>query len=69
MGIDETGGNQRAAVIVPRRLRMGGLQRSRFAHGDDPAVFDQNRPIGDMTRGLRPFGKGICGEGQHLPQK
>jgi hypothetical protein len=66
MGIDEAGRNQRLAIIMQPCLRMRRAQGRGLAQGDDPALIDQDRPMGDMPRSALALGKGVAGKGQDL---
>ena len=67
MRVDETGQDQRVAVIDFRRT---GKARAHRVHGSmarDTAVRHRDRPGGVVARGLgRRNGKGIGREGQNL---
>lgn len=66
MRIDETRRNQRWAIIVDARLRMGAPQIVSLAHRHDPAAVDQNATAGRMARGRDPIKKPIARESQCL---
>ena len=59
--IDQPGHDERARMIVERRVRRGaGKNVARLADRRDPPVLDENRPVLDITprggAGLRRIG-------------